>query len=159
MRSTRRVSACLASLALGLAAGGCGAEKDDLPRQPVSGKVTLEGTPIAKGAILFKPSGGPGPATDAGGLIRDGEYRIDRDAGPVPGTYKVLITEEVERSPIRGNDVQLRPPKDASRISSKYNTRTTLAATVKPGESNTFDFALKKADDREQAARPKGRRR
>jgi hypothetical protein len=152
---------CVAALTLGLAACGCGAAGDGLPREPVSGKVTIQGEPLAKGAILFKPADDAGQATDAGGLIRDGRYSLGRQEGPVPGTYKVLITEEVDRTlnPTEGGVLNLRPEVKASRISSKYNTRTTLVVTVKPGESNTFDFNLEKPDPREAASRLTSRRR
>ena len=161
MRSTRFVTGCAVALAFGLAPAGCGGARDDLPREPVSGEVTLEGEPLTKGAILFRPSGGTGPTTDAGGLIRDGSYSISRGEGPVPGSYKVLITEEVDRAPAQapGGELNLRPEAKTSRISKKYNTQSILVATVKPGEANTFDYELKKSDDPEPSPKPRGRRR
>jgi hypothetical protein len=138
-----------------LVLGGCSHPRDDLPREAVSGKVSFEGEPIARGAILFKPSGGSAQAIEAGGLIRDGEYRIDDDEGPVPGTYRVMITEEVDRPKGDGNNFAIRPGEGASRISSRYNAKTTLTAEVKPGQPNQFDFDLKKSDERE--SRPTGR--
>ena len=138
-----------AALALGLILAGCGGARDDLPREGVSGKVTFEGEPLARGAILFKPSSSGAQATDAGGMIRDGEYRLDRPEGPVPGSYKVLITEEVERPKDNGDQISLRPQQKTSRISAKYNANTTLTAEVKPGLANVFNFDLKKSNDRE----------
>jgi hypothetical protein len=134
-----------AGLALALL-GGCKEARDNLPREAVSGKVSVEGEPLARGAILFKS---PTGATDAGGLIRDGEYRLGAHEGPVPGAYKVMITEEVDRPKDDGGKISLRPQAKATRIGPKYNADTILTSEVKAGGPNTFDFDLKKTDDRE----------
>ena len=122
--------------------------------------MTYEGEPLAKGAILFNPAAGATGSVDTGGAIRDGDYRIGRGEGLVPGTYKVLITEEVERPQDKGDVISLRPREKTSKISTKYNANTTLTAEVKPGQANTFDFDLKKSTDREAPpARVLGRAR
>jgi hypothetical protein len=161
MRPFRAFARSRAGLALGLALCGCGGSGDDLPRETVSGKVTFEGEPLARGAILFRTSApGAAGAMDAGGLIRDGEYRIPRSEGPVPGTYKIMITEEVERLPGSDDAPGPRPRVKPSRLSARYNARTTLIAEIKPGAPNTFDFDLKKSDERELASpRARGPRR
>jgi hypothetical protein len=146
-----------AALALGFALSGCSEPRDDFPREPVSGRVTFDGEPIARGAILFKASGGTSTAMDAGGLIRDGEYRLAKAEGPVPGSYRVLITEEGERPQDVGGQFSLRPKGKPSRIPAAYNTNTTLVAEVKKGQPNTFNFDLKKADGKETASRAQRR--
>src|SRR5262249_32721442 len=75
-----------------LVRAGCGGAPDDLPRQPVYGRVRLNGEPLAQGTIQFQPDGGPRAAAISGGaLIQDGSYSIPRDQGLVPGHYKVSI--------------------------------------------------------------------
>ena len=75
-----------------LAICGCGGPEDDLPRQSVSGEVTLDGEPLESGSINFTPKDvGRADATAAGAVIIDGEYSIQRDKGPTPGTYLVSI--------------------------------------------------------------------
>src|SRR6187397_3012218 len=71
--------------------GGCGGG-DGLPRQEVSGQVTLDGQPLADGSIQFQPGEtGGGPQVSGGALIERGSYRIGRNEGLVPGPYKVMI--------------------------------------------------------------------
>ncbi|MBX6314854.1 MAG: hypothetical protein IRY99_18335 [Isosphaeraceae bacterium] len=126
-----------------LAVAGCGgSSSDSLPREPVSGKVTLDGQPLAEGTIQFLPaSEGQGMATASGGMIKDGSYSVPRDTGPVPGTYKVMIFSsgggKAEAEP--GKGVTL--PKEL--IPPQYNAQTTLTAEVKKGGDNTFNFDLK----------------
>ena len=62
---------------------------------PVSGVVTLEGTPVSMGRIEFHPSSGR-PAT--GKIGGDGRYHLttykDND-GAKPGKYRVSITSRI----------------------------------------------------------------
>ena len=82
-----------AFLPLGLIAGGFGCGRGDgLPRQEVAGKVILDGQPLSDGSIEFQPEAtSGGPVVPGGGLIAAGAYRIAREQGLVPGTYKVMI--------------------------------------------------------------------
>ena len=142
-------------LALGLC--GCGGAADNLNREPVSGKVTFEGEPIARGAIQFR-STSPGAATNAGGLIRDGSYSISRAEGLVPGPYKVMITEEVQRPAGAGDAPGPRTKLEPSRISAEYNVDTKLSAEIKANGPNNFDFDVKKSTER-KSAQSRGRPR
>ena len=125
---------------------GCGSG-DGLPRESVSGNVTLDGQPLESGLIQFEPTS-PDVPTMTGGEIEDGYYSIPRAGGPVPGSYKVLITsspKEAELDPEEGEMPGMVPmPKDVDSIPSQYNAQSTLTAEVKAGESNTFDFALER---------------
>ena len=80
---------------------------------------------------------------EAGDLIRNGEYQIARSEGPVPGTYSVSITEEVE--PISGNGELPGPyPKvKPGKIPEKYTRKNSLSAEIKTGQSEPIDFDLK----------------
>ncbi|MDR3632299.1 MAG: hypothetical protein P4L84_00605 [Isosphaeraceae bacterium] len=140
---------------LGFVAGtgfvGCGGG-DDLPRQSVSGTVTLGGQPLAQGRIEFEPAS-PEAKTPVGGEIKDGAFRIPRDQGPTPGDYKVMITASGAMASGVDTSPGAEPPKGSKKklpqigpapelIPKEYNSKTTLTAKVEAGKSNTFDFPL-----------------
>jgi len=81
-----------ACLAVGLGGSGCFGG-DDLPRQPLSGLVKLNGQPLAKGVILFTPSGKARSSVQVqgAGLIRNGRFSIRRANGLTPGKYKIAV--------------------------------------------------------------------
>ncbi len=140
LRCFRSSSVLLATLAL---LSGCGGGDDELPREPVSGMVTLDGKPLAAGRIAFQPPPGA-EGMPAGAAIEDGAYSIPRDEGPTPGTYVVRITslsEVVEEDP---NAMPGEPPRVAKEpIPPKYNVKTSLNASITPEGPNSFDFDLK----------------
>ncbi|MCC6507921.1 MAG: carboxypeptidase regulatory-like domain-containing protein [Pirellulaceae bacterium] len=112
---------------------GCsGPEHPDVGR--VSGKVTLDGQPLAEATVMFQPSTGRASmaTTDS-----DGNYTlsyIDQVSGAIIGSHKVII-----RTEIPGEDGQ--PPVAKEKLPKKYHDRSELTADVKAG-SNTFDFEL-----------------
>jgi hypothetical protein len=133
---------------------GCGGGGDDLPRQPISGKVTLAGQPLAQGRIQFEPAS-PEAKVPVGGEIKDGAFSIPRDQGPTPGDYKVMITSSGVVAPAAGPPPGAEPPKGSKTqmpkigplpelIPKKYNSATTLTAKVESGKANSFDFPLEK---------------
>jgi hypothetical protein len=142
---------------------------DDLPRQAVSGQVTLDGAPLKEGTISFRPTADlPTPAMVT---IHQGSYSIPPAQGLVPGTYEVAIVGS--ESPALAEKALDDPPGPATRkqteatdsmqrtkkfgrpagkgetsgssIPARYNTATTLTAEVKKGAPNSFDFALTSA--------------
>jgi hypothetical protein len=138
MRNGRGAISALLAL---LAWAGCGGPTDDLPREEVWGEVHFEGKPLEAGVIQFHPDQGPG-GTQAGAMIRGGAYQIPRREGPVPGTYKVVISSAVAAAAPPGPPGrELPPPKEL--IPAKYNTKSGLVAGVKKGEKNRFDYDLK----------------
>jgi hypothetical protein len=152
MSLIRHVTARRVALAFALAVCGCGEAGDDLPRQAVSGKVKIDGAPLAKGAISFRSADG---ATEAGGLVADGAFTIPKASGPVPGKYKVTVTEAAEGAvdPSQGTAAHFSiAPK------SKPSTKVVsgpIDAEVKVGGSDAFNFEFQRLD----AANSKGRRR
>jgi hypothetical protein len=131
---------------LAVAVAGCGGSGDNLPRQPVSGTVTLDGKPLERGTISFQPvSELP---TAAAVAFSDGRYAIARAEGLVPGPYRVLISSTplttLPVDPATGlpppPGKPTPPPKE--RLPEKYNAATILTAEVKEGASNQFDFSL-----------------
>lgn len=126
---------------------GCGGEGNSLGRKAISGNVTLDGKPLAEGAIRFEPMknlSGSAPATTSGGMIKDGKYSLPTDQGLPAGLYAVSITASAPVPPLApGEDPMklgtLPPPK--SLIPPRYNTNTELTAEV-TDQTTTFNFEL-----------------
>ena len=136
-----------------LASVGCGGGGDDLPREPVSGKVTLDGQPLEKGMITFIPTRGTEPV--ASGVIEGGAYAVARADGPVPGPHRVTIwakkpTGKKLRDP-DNPDQMIEEVRDV--IPPRYNLNSELTAEVKAGGNNTFDFDLTSAKAAPKASR------
>jgi hypothetical protein len=133
------------ALILALAAAGCGAPDDELPRQAVSGRITLDGKPLERGMISFAPLGGGGASpVSVGAVIREGSYSIARAGGPVPGSYRVAIISEggaPEAADAAPGPGELKSARKEP-IPARYNAATTLKADVVKGGSNTFDYEL-----------------
>ncbi|MFN3152222.1 hypothetical protein [Bremerella sp.] len=109
---------------------GCGGPTEII----VKGTVTFEGVPVETGEILFLPANGEGPV--GAGPISNGEFSF---VSP-PGEKKVEIT---------ANKVSDKPAPDGlpnyvPYIPKKYNTATTLTATVENKAENTYTFELEK---------------
>jgi hypothetical protein len=139
-----RLSLARFFVATGLAAIGCSASSDDLPREAVSGTITLDGQPIAGGSIQFAPAADSvGPQVGGGSPIANGQFSIPRENGLVPGAYKVSINagdakrEEQTKGPVRKG---LGLAKEL--IPAKYNSQTTLSAEIKKGGSDNLNFEL-----------------
>ena len=137
-------SAVVACLQLNL--GGCG-ESDGLPREAVSGTVSVEGKPLKTGLITFLPAS-PETTTQGGGPVVEGKYSMTRSQGIVPGKYKVIISspeDTPEKFPDAGrnNDAPGMPPIPAKEvIPAQYNNKSLLTADVVEGGKNVFDFNL-----------------
>ncbi len=130
----------LVAIVLAVALSGCG-EVDELPRQEVSGTVTLDGKPLEQGVIQFQPTT-PEQATAAGATIEAGAYSIARSEGPVPGKYKVTIFSSADDAPEEEMPGGLSPLR-TERIPPEYNLNSTLTADVTEEGPNTFKFELK----------------
>lgn len=122
---------------------GCGGG-DELPRERVSGTVTLGGEPLESGLIQFEPTS-PDVPTMTGAEIQNGQYAVPRAEGPVPGSYRVIITsnpKEAELDPEEGEMPGMVPMPKTAGIPARYNAQTELTAEVTAGGPNTFDFSL-----------------
>ena len=131
-RRSRSSALFCVSLSL-LCAAGCG----DKNRGTVTGLVTLDGTPLAVGSIQFIPQPvNTGRAT--GAAIQDGEYRLEGDAAPLLGTYRV----EIRSTRKTGRMVQ-KPMAPAGEmgeetvqaIAAEYNDQSTLTFEVQSGKN------------------------
>jgi hypothetical protein len=126
-------------LVISVLLSGCGGGGDGLPRQPVSGQVTLGDKPLPGGTIQFLPEGG---GVSGGGTIADGSYEIRRESGLTPGKYTVSISSAAEGSPAASDTPGPAPRLAKEAIPERYNRKSTLTAEVKADGSNTFDFKL-----------------
>jgi hypothetical protein len=102
----------------------------------VSGTVTYEGKPVAKGFITFYPAEGPGPTQ--GTEIVGGQYRLSNFQ---PGKKRVLIVSEPVARKVPAEhgsyQVKLQPAEDAVPASAVGNS-----AVHEVADSQTLDFHL-----------------
>ncbi len=135
----------LLALSLGLAPIGCSGSKDNLPREAVSGDVTLDGQPLPEGAIQFSPTG-ESKLTAAVVPIKDGKFSISPAEGLVTGNYRVSIShaEVIEVNPKKGQGALTKTTRLGKElIPSRYNTQSELKAEIKPGGVKDLKFELK----------------
>ncbi len=124
---------------------GCGGASTG-GRLPISGEVQLDGQPLDQGAIHFEPSVEEKVKVDTGAVITNGKYQLTAEHGLVPGKYIVSITSSTKDTRTADQIMQAGSEAGPSkeRISSKYNSQTTLNIDVKPG-TNKFDFKVESA--------------
>ena len=128
---------------------GCsgGDATDGKPRVAISGAVTLDGSPLSQGSIIFVPKD-PAKAEAAMGKVVDGKYAFDRAEGPLPGAYLVQINAvEGESEPVSAAEAlenAEKPTKSApkNKVAAKFNLKSELTAEVKADGPTTFDFAV-----------------
>jgi hypothetical protein len=119
---------------------GC---NDPRARQEVTGKVTLEGQPVADGIIHFAPL--DGQATGDGAQIVKGKYRLPKAKGLSPGKYKVTIyvgngtSGEGNASPDSPNAGKRQP---RERAPPEYNEQSRIVKEVREDGPNKFDFDI-----------------
>jgi|SRR5262245_41379163 hypothetical protein len=134
----RRIG-CLLLLAA-LPAAGCGKSSKIVP---VSGRVTLDGRPLAEARINFQPQGDalePGPGSSAQ-TDANGEYTLELvtgGKGAYVGTHRVYITKFTN---------QPNPEDDRARagpnlVPAKYNLQSELTCDVPRGGRTDANFDL-----------------
>lgn len=106
---------------------------------PVSGRITLDGQPLAVAQLIFQPdarnSASSYGLTDEGGHyeLRYGRERL----GALVGSHTVRIRAATELTGPKGGTIlrpQILPP--------RYNSQSELHREVKSGVDNQFDFDL-----------------
>lgn len=125
---------------------GC-SDSSKLDRVPVTGSVTLNGSPLEAATILFRPGTGRSGRgkIENGRIVSTGTYDIDD--GIVPGKHKIAI-QPIPDIPINqanlmageSNDAMPQPPKRPSRsvrIPAKYASfeRSGITAEITNGEN------------------------
>jgi hypothetical protein len=136
----RRFLAALPLVAAGIGLPGCSGSTDDLPRQPIAGRVLWSGQPLPHGMIMFYPeelSTKEHERVASGNRIVNGWFSITRDRGPVPGRYTVSVSsekEEVHRSRIeREASPGNAPIPEKEKIPARFNSDTVLEIEIKEG--------------------------
>jgi hypothetical protein len=129
---------------------GCGSG-DDPQLGEVSGRVTLDGEPLAGAFIQFQPDQGRSSyaETDA-----DGKYELSYmpgKPGAIVGTHTVRVTTSEEISTEGSGDADMGGPAGtpapvtrltSERVPPQYNIRSELRKTVERGK-NSIDLELK----------------
>lgn len=139
-----------------LGCGGGASDLDRVPTHPVTGVVTLNGTPVEGAQVTFNPEARDGRGafglTDA-----EGRYELatfEAGDGAVAGKYIVTmakydtppapegeVSEEEYVPPEAGGGAAEAPPKNLLPDQYRQMHTSNLRAEVKEGD-NTFDFAL-----------------
>lgn len=122
-----------------LVLAGCARSTRNEPsRYPVTGKVTLDGTPILEGTVYFR--------TASLGLIerfpiKAGSFSGDAVAGDRRVEFSVLKNVNSTGPKMPG----VTPPEtvQAETLPAAFNTESTFTATVTPDGPNEFIFELK----------------
>jgi hypothetical protein len=126
---------------------GCGGEEGP-PRAAARGQVTLDGQPLAEGVIRFIPAQDTtGPAAMA--TIRNGQYELDDETGPVLGSHRVEIEATGHHSFAIDDEAAF-----AAQVEQKggrmaqnpvpivYNRRSSLTAEIAADRVNELNFPL-----------------
>lgn len=125
-----------------LASAGCGGGLDELGLVKVTGKVTLDGQPLANARVSFE---GEDKRSAQGVTDSGGNYVLmydDAHAGATPGQKIVRITqaqtsgEADPDAPTTGEGAVAEP------LPERYNRKSELTADVAP-DKRQFDFQLK----------------
>ena len=124
---------------------GCGASGGFVP---VSGKVTLDGQPLANAHVAFQPLSKPGTDTpgvgsyavtgaDGGFIMHSAE---NDQPGAVEGKHRVEINLKSDSSDA---DPRLRASQPKVVLPLKYNRQSELTFEVPAGGSSAANFELK----------------
>lgn len=142
MRRTLMACAALVTLYAGCDRGPATA--------PVSGKVTLNGKPLANAWVSFQPvaegnNKDPGRGS-SGKTDAEGKYslRVDeKTRGAIVGKHRVMI-QPAEDGGSGGQDADSGGPRSKKfYLPSRYNMATTLTCDVPPGGREDANFDLK----------------
>ena len=106
----------------------------------VTGRVTLDGSRIGVGTIVFAPVEGGKPAT--GSIEADGSYVVNtsREPGLATGTYKVAVSIREMPKDVKRSD---QPPPGRLLIPGRYEQADAsgLQFEIRPGK-NSIDIEL-----------------
>jgi hypothetical protein len=113
---------------------GCGGSGPEVA--PVSGRVTLDGAPLAGARIKFQPEASGG-SPSYGAADQEGNYVLGYKRGQ-PGALIGWHTVQIERGAggDPGNKSKLPP------LPARYNSASELREEVKAGEDNVIEFDL-----------------
>src|SRR5262245_51818502 len=118
---------------------GCGPD-NPRGRKAISGKVTLDGSPLDQGNIEFHPMFEGG--VQSGGTITGGSYSIPAHEGVVLGTYRVSISDFVPTPPLPPGHMpgDPLPPSPKPKVPAEWNSKSQHTVEVKKEGPFKFDF-------------------
>jgi hypothetical protein len=112
-------------------------------RESLQGTVTLDGYPLAEGAISFRPQPGTQGPT-AGAKIKDGTFTIASEEGTFTGTFRVEITASRKTGQQRSDQITGTMVDEYEQyLPARYNKESELIAEVTKGGKNEFPFELR----------------
>ena len=124
---------------------GCGAPQ--LKFAPVSGKVTLNGKPLAGASVTFEPVTEPGttplPPSSFGKTDQNGEFTLQAvggENGALVGKHRVMILSKDEQAAT--GDERRRVERVVEKLPRKYNADSELTFDVPPGGTTEAVFQL-----------------
>jgi hypothetical protein len=124
--TTARFSACATCFLLVLV---CGCSRSDRPPlAPVAGTVTLDGQPLAKAAVTFRPAAG----------------RASRGFTDEEGHYELIYIRDIRGAKVGSHTVIISTRRETvteEMVPEIYNKQTTLTAEV-DGRKNVINFDL-----------------
>ena len=136
-------SAALRLVAIGVIALGIAGCQGAAGLAPVSGKITLDGKPLADAHVVFQPennSKAPGIGGSYAFTNEKGEYTLRTfegdQAGAAVGTHRVQINLKIdtEKDPASRTRPKLLP--------ARYNVQSALTFQVQPGGTKDANFDL-----------------
>jgi hypothetical protein len=165
----RVVARVLAAAAIPLSAFAAGCGAGGFTTAPVSGRVTVDGEPVAGLRVSFEPVGGkdrPLPGPDSVAVTdEDGRYSLvttdEGQGGAVVGPCRVRVwtilpamgepptsfpnpveLAAVEAGASNGGVVGDEPPHHLPGVPLRFNEQTQLSFDVPPGGTKKADFAI-----------------
>lgn len=134
----------LAGFLLALPAAGCGKAKP--ATAPVTGRVLLDGKPVADAAVMFEPVDGGVPARGSTGA--DGGFTLStfaRDDGGLLGRHRVSISKFVTEG-VAANELGLEAAPGAPGLQPKAALPTRYADPKTSGLEATVEAAGTRAE-------------
>jgi hypothetical protein len=118
---------------------------------PVSGRVTLDGQPLAGAHVSFQPEGGGSLSDSSAGsgsyavTASDGSYVLRLAVGDRPGAAvgKHRVEISMRNDSDDDTDRHTQPPKQTKVIPPRYNLHTELSCDVPPSGKSDANFDLK----------------
>lgn len=135
MTRTIRPVALLAIAAI-VALSGCGPKVD--PEYPVKGTVTLDGSPMAEGEVVFRDDA---KITFSTFTVTNGQFEGKSEAG----TFKVEVNSFKDEA-VAADPTGYAPPGGTTKknvVLPDYNANSKLTAEVKSSGANEFTFDAK----------------
>ena len=133
LRHFNLIIGLIASFSLLVLTMGCGRSGEVPFTITVKGTVTVNGTPLTVGNIVFEPADGVG--SSSAGEISEGKFEFQSSTGS-----KIVIISASRKTGKKGEEFG----EDImeSYLPEKYNTQSELTEMVRQADENNFNFEL-----------------